>query len=111
MPASVDPRPSFMDEYAAATGNSLGGLDEYWEVIRAHPRTIGGAVWDWVSPGIRATWRVTPDASPHGNDGALMGTGPLRRRPGRSGRRSRSAATTSGSSSTATRASTSPATS
>ena len=39
VPASVDPRPSFMDEYAAATGNSLGGMDEYWEVIRAYPRT------------------------------------------------------------------------
>jgi beta-galactosidase len=80
---SVDPRPSFMDEYAAATGNSLGGLDEYWEVIRAHPRTIGGAVWDWVSPGIRATWRETPDGSPHGNHGALMGRAALV--PGRSG--------------------------
>jgi beta-galactosidase len=73
VPASVDSRPSFMDEYAAATGNSLGGMDEYWEVIRAYPRTIGGAVWDWVSPGVRWPWRVTPDASPHGNDGALMG--------------------------------------
>ena len=73
VPASVDPRPSFMDEYAAATGNSLGGMDEYWEVIRAYPRTIGGAVWDWVSPGVRWPWRVIGDASPHGNDGALMG--------------------------------------
>ena len=83
VPESVDPRPSFMDEYAAATGNSLGGLDEYWDVIRAHPRTIGGAVWDWVSPGIRATWRETPDGSPHGNHGALMGRAALA--PGRSG--------------------------
>jgi beta-galactosidase len=73
VPASVAPRPSFMDEYAAATGNGLGGMDEYWRVIRAYPRTIGGAVWDWVSPGIRWPWRVTPDASPHGNHGALMG--------------------------------------
>jgi beta-galactosidase len=70
---SVEPRPSFMDEYAAATGNSLGGTDEFWKVIRAYPRTIGGAVWDWVSPGIRWPWRVTPDASPHGNHGVLMG--------------------------------------
>ncbi|MCG6926381.1 MAG: DUF4981 domain-containing protein [Acidobacteria bacterium] len=73
VPASVDPRPSFMDEYAAATGNSLGAMDDYWKVIRAYPRTIGGAVWDWVSPGVRWPWRITPDASPHGNDGALMG--------------------------------------
>jgi beta-galactosidase len=73
VPASEDPRPSFMDEYAAATGNSLGAMDEYWQVIRRYPRTIGGAVWDWVSPGIRWPWRVTADASPHRNDGALMG--------------------------------------
>ncbi len=77
VPASVDPRPSFMDEYAAATGNSLGGMDEFWRVIRACPRCIGGAIWDWVSPGIRWPWRVTADASAHGNHGALMGRAQL----------------------------------
>ncbi|KPK60419.1 MAG: hypothetical protein AMS21_09490, partial [Gemmatimonas sp. SG8_38_2] len=77
VPPSVEPRPSFMDEYAAATGNSLGGMDEYWQVIRSYPRTIGGAVWDWVSPGINWPWRVTPDASPHENHGALMGRSQL----------------------------------
>jgi len=77
VPAAVDSRPSFMDEYAAATGNSLGALDDYWKVIRAYPRTIGGAIWDWISPGISWPWRVTPDASPHGNDGALMGRAQL----------------------------------
>jgi beta-galactosidase len=74
---AVDPRPSFMDEYAAATGNSLGGMDDFWHVIRAYPRTIGGAVWDWVSPGIAWPLRVTTDASPHGNDGVLMGRAQL----------------------------------
>jgi beta-galactosidase len=73
VPASVDPRPSFMDEYAAATGNSLGALDEFWEVIRSCRRCLGGAVWDWVSPGIRWPHLETPDRSPHGNHGALMG--------------------------------------
>ncbi|MBT8479699.1 MAG: DUF4981 domain-containing protein, partial [Gemmatimonadetes bacterium] len=73
VPSSEDPRPSFMDEYLAATGNGLGGLEEYWEVIRASRRSIGGAVWDWVSPGVRRPWISTPDSSPHGNDGALMG--------------------------------------
>ena len=71
--ASVDPRPSFMDEYLAATGNGIGGLDEYWEVIRSCRRCIGGAVWDWVSPGVTWPWRVTPDGAPQGNHGALMG--------------------------------------
>ncbi len=56
-------RPSFMDEYMAATGNGLGGMDEYWEVIRKYPRIIGGAVWDWISPGITMTHLSIPDHS------------------------------------------------
>ena len=63
VPAADDPRPSFMDEYLAATGNSLGMLDEYWDIIYKHPRLTGGAVWDWVSPGITQPIRLTPDSS------------------------------------------------
>jgi beta-galactosidase len=68
-----DARPSFMDEYLAATGNSLGMLDEYWDLIYAHPRLTGGTVWDWVSPGIIQPVRSTPDTSGYANDGALFG--------------------------------------
>ncbi|NJN24573.1 MAG: hypothetical protein HC819_00500 [Cyclobacteriaceae bacterium] len=49
----IDSRPSFMDEYLSAAGNSMGGLDDYWELIRKYPRLTGGAIWDWVSPSIR----------------------------------------------------------
>jgi beta-galactosidase len=70
---SDDPRPSFMDEYVAVTGNSGGMFDEFWEVIRAYPRTIGGAVWDWVSPTIHVPWIETTDASSFGNSGAIIG--------------------------------------
>ncbi len=63
---SDDPRPSFMDEYIAATGNSLGGLDEYWELIYRYPRLTGGAIWDWVSPGITQPVISTVDDSPSG---------------------------------------------
>jgi beta-galactosidase len=73
VPAEEDPRPSFMDEYLAATGNALGGLDEFWELIRRYPRLTGGAVWDWISPGITRPVRLTPDASGRGNDGVLRG--------------------------------------
>ena len=72
-PEDVDPRPSFMDEYLAATGNSLGGMDEYWEVIYQYPRCIGGAIWDWVSPGLREKYISTPDASDNRVSAALMG--------------------------------------
>ncbi len=69
----TDLRPSFMDEYLAATGNGLGGMDEYWELIYNYPRLSGGAIWDWISPGVNTPLWLTPDASAHGNDGAIMG--------------------------------------
>ncbi|MFZ0430413.1 MAG: glycoside hydrolase family 2 TIM barrel-domain containing protein, partial [Acidobacteriota bacterium] len=71
--ADVDPRPSFMDEYVAVTGNGLGGLDEYWDLIWRYPRLTGGAIWDWISPGITEPVRLSPDASPQANDAALLG--------------------------------------
>lgn len=49
-----DPRPYFMCEYAHAMGNSPGSLREYWELIYANPRLIGGCVWDWVDQGLRS---------------------------------------------------------
>jgi len=61
---SDDPRPSFMDEYIAATGNALGGLDEYWDLIYKYPRLTGGAIWDWISPGIELPVVSTRDNSP-----------------------------------------------
>ncbi|MFW5657678.1 MAG: glycoside hydrolase family 2 protein, partial [Bacteroidota bacterium] len=68
-----DSRPSFMDEYLAATGNGLGALDDYWELIYKYPRLTGGAIWDWVSPSIKMPLRLVPDKSPNNNPGALMG--------------------------------------
>lgn len=72
-PATKDPRPSFMDEYLAASGNALGGLDEYWDLIWRYPRLTGGAVWDWASPGLRAPVRLTPDNSSRHNFAVLNG--------------------------------------
>jgi len=83
-PEEIDPRPSFMDEYLAATGNSLGGMDEYWEVIYEYPRCIGGAIWDWVSPGLREKYINTPDASGNNISAALMGKTELL--PGKAGK-------------------------
>jgi len=66
-------RPSFMDEYIAATGNSVGQFEEYWDLIYRYDRLTGGAIWDWVSPSIKRPVILTPDASEHHNDGAVMG--------------------------------------
>jgi beta-galactosidase len=68
-----DNRQSYMDEYLAATGNGLGGMDEYWELIRKYPRLTGGAIWDWISPGLTTTRWILPDASSAKNDGQIMG--------------------------------------
>ncbi len=68
-----DRRASFMDEYLAATGNGLGGMDEYWEWIWKYPRLTGGAIWDWISPGIKIPRWILPDLSEYGNDGQIMG--------------------------------------
>jgi len=73
VPESQDPRPSFMDEYVAATGNGAGGLDEYWEVIYKYPRLIGGAIWDWVSPGINEKVRLLKDESPNQINTSIKG--------------------------------------
>ena len=68
-----DKRASFMDEYLAATGNGLGGMDEYWEYIWKYPRLTGGAIWDWISPGIKTPRWIVRDLSPYKNDGQIMG--------------------------------------
>ncbi|OFX61747.1 MAG: hypothetical protein A2066_19120 [Bacteroidetes bacterium GWB2_41_8] len=72
-PEEVDARPSFMDEYLSAAGNAMGGLDEYWEVIYQYPRLMGGAIWDFVSPGLREKHVSSPDASGNNISVALMG--------------------------------------
>lgn len=68
-----DQRPSFQDEYLAATGNGLGGLDEYWDLIWKYPRLTGGAIWDWISPGMTNQVVLTKDDSPLKNNPAIMG--------------------------------------
>ena len=73
VPENVDPRPSFMDEYVAATGNGAGGLDEYWDLIYKYPRLTGGAIWDWISPGITEPIRLVQDESPNHINTSLKG--------------------------------------
>ncbi len=53
--AENETRPVIMCEYAHAMGNSPGNLKEYWEVIEAYPRAVGGFVWDWVDQGLLRT--------------------------------------------------------
>lgn len=77
VPESQDPRPSFMDEYISVEGNGGGGFDEYWDVIWNYPRISGGAIWDWVSPGIREKILLLKDESPNHISVAVKGRGIL----------------------------------
>ena len=54
-----------MDEYLSVAGNGGGGMDDYWDVIRSHPRLLGGALWDFVSVGLDARARALADRSPY----------------------------------------------
>lgn len=48
-------RPLIMCEYAHAMGNSLGGFDYYWQIIKKYPALQGGCIWDWVDQGMAET--------------------------------------------------------
>ncbi|MCC8133787.1 MAG: DUF4981 domain-containing protein [Tannerellaceae bacterium] len=80
-PDSADLRPSFMDEYLSVAGNGGGGMDDYWRVIYTHPRLMGGAIWDFVSPGLTEKVRRTPDSSPFKTPAHLMGNARLVKGP------------------------------
>ena len=45
-------RPVVMCEYLHAMGNSIGGLGEFWDEVRARPKLIGGFIWDMIDQGI-----------------------------------------------------------
>ena len=48
----VTDKPFMMREYAHAMGNSVGNLQEYWDVIYADSSICGAAIWDWVDQGL-----------------------------------------------------------
>lgn len=45
-------KPLIQCEYAHAMGNSLGGLDRYWQLVRKYPAYQGGFIWDFVDQGL-----------------------------------------------------------
>ncbi len=77
VPDSIDPRPSFLDEYLAVTGNGGGALDDYWEAFYNHPRSMGGAIWDFVSTGITEKIRMLKDESENNVQANVMGRAKL----------------------------------
>lgn len=45
-------RPLILCEYAHAMGNSVGNLQDYWDVIEKYKHLQGGFIWDWVDQGL-----------------------------------------------------------
>ena len=41
-------KPAIMIEYAHAMGNSVGNLQDYWDIIENYDVLQGGFIWDWV---------------------------------------------------------------
>ncbi len=76
-----DMRPSFMDEYLSVAGNGGGAMDDFWEVIYAHPKLMGGAIWDFVSPGLTEPVRTLKDQSPNAVPAHIMGKARLVKGP------------------------------
>ena len=68
-----NPKPFFLCEYAHAMGTGPGSLQDYWDVIEASPRLIGGCVWEWADHGIR---RKTADGKEYYAYGGDFGDKP-----------------------------------
>ncbi|MCF8374348.1 MAG: DUF4981 domain-containing protein [Bacteroidales bacterium] len=77
-------RPLIMCEYAHAMGNSVGALQDYWDVIEKYKMLQGGCIWDWVDQGLaevdangRKYWTYGgdygPDTIPSSGDFCLNG--------------------------------------
>lgn len=52
---STQTRPYILCEYAHSMGNSVGGLQDYWDLFEAYPKLQGGCIWDWVDQGFEET--------------------------------------------------------
>ncbi len=64
-------KPLILCEYAHAMGNSVGNLQDYWNVIEEYPVLQGGFIWDWVDQGFaqktedgRFYWAYGGDMAP-----------------------------------------------
>ncbi len=67
--AENDPkRPLIQCEYAHAMGNSVGNLQEYWDVIEKYDVLQGGFIWDWVDQGVLTKTETGEDFWAYGGD-------------------------------------------
>jgi len=48
-------KPFMANEYAHAEANSLGNLQDYWDVFEKYPMLLGGFIWEWADQTIYKT--------------------------------------------------------
>ena len=65
-----DSRPLILCEYAHAMGNSVGNLQDYWDVIESYKNLQGGFIWDWVD---QTFAKKNKDGIPYWAGGGDMG--------------------------------------
>ncbi|MFC1746900.1 glycoside hydrolase family 2 TIM barrel-domain containing protein [Candidatus Neomarinimicrobiota bacterium] len=68
-----DKRPLILCEYAHAMGNSVGNLQDYWDIFYQYDLLQGGSIWDWVDQGLLET---TPDGRTYYTYGGDYGDEP-----------------------------------
>jgi beta-galactosidase len=61
-------RPLIQCEYAHAMGNSVGNLQDYWDLIEKYPALQGGFIWDWVDQGLLTTNEAGEEFWAYGGD-------------------------------------------
>jgi beta-galactosidase len=61
-------KPFYLVEYAHALGNSVGNLQEYWDVLESHRQFQGGFIWDWVDQTFRKKTADGRDLWAYGGD-------------------------------------------
>ncbi len=70
---SGDDRPLILCEYAHAMGNSVGNLQDYWNVIYKYDNLQGGFIWDWVD---QTFWQLNAEGDTiwaYGGDMGFVG--------------------------------------
>ncbi|HEY4195156.1 MAG TPA: glycoside hydrolase family 2 TIM barrel-domain containing protein, partial [Mucilaginibacter sp.] len=48
-------KPFIANEYAHAQANSLGNLQDYWDVFEKYPMLLGGFIWEWADQSLYKT--------------------------------------------------------
>jgi len=66
-------KPFVANEYAHAQANSLGNLQDYWDVFEKYPMLLGGFIWEWAD---QTVYKTEADGKRHFAYGGDFGDEP-----------------------------------